>query len=169
MAYIVKVRDKEFKIDLEKEGRGFKIYLNGEMKEVEVIECNSQSHLYLIVDNRPYDIIIEEVRPQDKNTISVNGEIFGVEVKDEKLQNLVGVKHEIKYVEEIAVTVPMPGLVIEVEVKEGERVRAGQGLVVVEAMKMQNEIKSPRDGNVKRVLVQKGITVNGGDTLVVIE
>jgi biotin carboxyl carrier protein len=64
---------------------------------------------------------------------------------------------------------PMPGKVVRVLVAAGDRVGAGQGLVVVEAMKMQNEMKASRDGTVIKVSVQAGDTVGAGDTLVTLE
>jgi len=64
---------------------------------------------------------------------------------------------------------PMPGKVIRVLVKEGDAVEAGQGLVVVEAMKMQNEMKASRPGKVVEVRVRDGDTVGSGDTLVMLE
>ena len=64
---------------------------------------------------------------------------------------------------------PMPGKVIRVLVEAGEEVEAGQGLVVVEAMKMQNEIRSPKKGKVERLLAKKGQNVNAGDILAVVE
>ena len=67
------------------------------------------------------------------------------------------------------ITSPMPGKVVRVLVAAGETVVAGQGLVVVEAMKMQNELKSPIDGVVKQVQVADGATVNGNQVLVVVE
>jgi len=67
------------------------------------------------------------------------------------------------------VQAPMPGKVIRVLVSEGQTVEAGQGLIVVEAMKMQNEIKSPKAGSVRKVLVAAGQAVNSGETLVVVE
>jgi biotin carboxyl carrier protein len=63
----------------------------------------------------------------------------------------------------------MPGRVVRVMVEAGQEVEAGQPLVVVEAMKMQNEMKSPRAGTVTEVRAQDGATVNPGDVLVVIE
>jgi biotin carboxyl carrier protein len=66
------------------------------------------------------------------------------------------------------VAAPMPGKVIRVLVREGDAVEVGQGLVVVEAMKMQNEMKALRDGNVVEVRVQDGETVSAGDVLVVL-
>ncbi len=67
------------------------------------------------------------------------------------------------------VTAPMPGKVVRVMVEVGAAVEAGAGLLVVEAMKMQNEMKSPKAGTVATLNVEVGATVNGGDVLVVIE
>jgi biotin carboxyl carrier protein len=64
------------------------------------------------------------------------------------------------------VTAPMPGKILRVLVKEGEQVKTGQGLLVLEAMKMENEIPAPKDGIVKRILVKEGDTVNTGDPLI---
>ncbi len=64
---------------------------------------------------------------------------------------------------------PMPGKVVRVLVKEGTEVQAGQGVVVVEAMKMQNELKSPKQGIVRKVLVAEGANVNAGDVLMIVE
>ena len=59
----------------------------------------------------------------------------------------------------------MPGKIIRVLVQTGEKVDAGQGLLVVEAMKMQNEIRSPKSGTVERLLVKEGQPVNAGEIL----
>jgi biotin carboxyl carrier protein len=63
----------------------------------------------------------------------------------------------------------MPGRIIRVLVSEGDAVEAGGGVLVVEAMKMQNEIKSPKKGTVRRILVSEGAAVNAGDVLGIIE
>ena len=67
------------------------------------------------------------------------------------------------------ITAPMPGKVIRILVSEGQRVEAGQGLIVVEAMKMQNEIKSRAAGTVEKLLVRGGQAVNAGMPLLVVE
>ncbi|AMQ17692.1 sodium-extruding oxaloacetate decarboxylase subunit alpha [Thermococcus peptonophilus] len=64
------------------------------------------------------------------------------------------------------VTAPMPGKILRVLVKEGEQVKTGQGLLILEAMKMENEIPAPKDGVVKKILVKEGDTVNTGDPLI---
>ena len=67
------------------------------------------------------------------------------------------------------VKAPMPGKVVRVLVEAGQAVEAGEGMVVVEAMKMQNELKSPKSGTVAELRAEPGATVNAGDVLVVIE
>lgn len=66
-------------------------------------------------------------------------------------------------------TAPMPGKVVRVLVSAGVEVEAGTGVLVVEAMKMQNEIKSPKKGTVQRILVGEGSAVNAGDILAIVE
>ncbi len=62
----------------------------------------------------------------------------------------------------------MPGRVVRVLVALGETIKAGQGIVVVEAMKMQNEVRSPKSGSVERLMVKEGQSVNAGDTIALI-
>jgi len=64
---------------------------------------------------------------------------------------------------------PMPGKVVRILAAESAEVEAGQGIVVVEAMKMQNEIKSPKKGVVRKVVAAEGAAVNAGDVLAVVE
>jgi biotin carboxyl carrier protein len=66
------------------------------------------------------------------------------------------------------VIAPMPGKIVRVLVKAGDPVTAGQGLAVVEAMKMQNEVKAPKSGKVERVSVAEGQTVGAGDVIAVV-
>jgi pyruvate carboxylase subunit B len=63
----------------------------------------------------------------------------------------------------------MPGKVIKLLVGPGKSVKSGEGMIVVEAMKMQNEMKSPKDGVVSKILVAEGATVGPGETLIVVE
>ena len=67
------------------------------------------------------------------------------------------------------ITAPILGTVLSVKVKVGDKVKAGDTLLTIEAMKMENEILAPRDGVVKEIKVSEGKTVNFGDVLVVIE
>jgi biotin carboxyl carrier protein len=66
-------------------------------------------------------------------------------------------------------TAPMPGKIVRVLVSQGAEVEAGAGVLVVEAMKMQNEIKSPKKGTIQKILVSEGAAVNAGDVLAIVE
>lgn len=63
---------------------------------------------------------------------------------------------------------PLPGTILQVKVNPGQAVKAGEILVIIEAMKMENEVVAPRDGTVAQVVVAKGASVNTGDTLIVL-
>ena len=99
--------------------------------------------------------------------VSVNGRVFQVEVIDPR--SLRGRRTAAEGSGPQTVAALMPGRVIRVLVEAGQKVEAGQGLVVVEAMKMQNEMKAPRAGRVVEVRAAAGATVAAGDILVVIE
>jgi biotin carboxyl carrier protein len=164
MAYIVKIDDKEFKIDIAREGNRFNILLNNQELPAEVISGSHSAQFTLIVNKKLYNIVFNS----DKQ-ISVNGEEYTAEIYDEQVHKLIKARPEASHKKEIEITVPMPGLVIDIEVKEDDQITTGQGLIVVEAMKMQNEIKAPRDGIVKKIFVKKGQTVNSRDKLLIIE
>jgi acetyl/propionyl-CoA carboxylase alpha subunit len=66
-------------------------------------------------------------------------------------------------------TAPMPGKIVRVLVSQGAEVEAGAGVLVVEAMKMQNEVKSPKKGKIQKILVSEGAAVNAGDVLAIVD
>ncbi|MBC8312844.1 MAG: biotin/lipoyl-binding protein [Candidatus Cloacimonetes bacterium] len=118
----------------------------------------------LFIDNKFYNIVSE-----NENQISVNNEDYAVGVVDEQIQKMLKTSPDSAQKKEVIVSAPMPGLIVEIEVKEGDKVSANQGIMIVEAMKMQNEMKSPKDGIVKKIYVKNGQTVNSGDSLISIE
>ncbi|MCK4641846.1 MAG: biotin/lipoyl-binding protein [Candidatus Marinimicrobia bacterium] len=67
------------------------------------------------------------------------------------------------------IAAPLPGLILKLSVKEGDMVKAGQHIIIMEAMKMENEIQAPKDGKVKSVLVKEGDSVNEGDIMIELE
>ena len=69
----------------------------------------------------------------------------------------------------LTIAAPLPGLILKLSVKEGDMVKAGQHVIIMEAMKMENEIQAPKDGKVKSVLVKEGDSVNEGDILIELE
>ena|SRR5215218_3516819 len=101
-------------------------------------------------------------------TVSAGGREYEVTLTDPKHLRGAGVAHGAGE-GRAQVVAPMPGKVVRVLVEAGRQVEAGQGVVVVEAMKMQNELKSPKSGTVSELRAEAGATVNAGDVLAVIE
>jgi biotin carboxyl carrier protein len=116
----------------------------------------------ILIDGRSYAVAI--LGPCQ---VSVNGRVFHVDVFDPREQR--GRRSATVNTGPQAITAPMPGRVIRVLVEMGQEVASGEGLIVVEAMKMQNEMKSPRAGRVAAMKTAAGAAVSAGDVLLVIE
>ncbi|MBX5494742.1 MAG: biotin/lipoyl-binding protein [Bryobacteraceae bacterium] len=128
---------------LEVEPGVYSVLANGRSFEVRIIQ---RDHHWLVdVDGREYPI--EVLDPRSRRGRKAGAVLDG-------RQN---------------VTAPMPGKVVRVLVAQGDSVQAGQGLVVVEAMKMQNELRAPRDGVVVQLSAREGAAVAAGEVLVTIE
>jgi biotin carboxyl carrier protein len=116
----------------------------------------------LVVEGRQYRCVL------DGDGVLIGGKRFGFEVSDPRsLQGRRGAGAGVTGAR--PVKAPMPGRVVRVLVAAGDEVAEQQGVVVIEAMKMQNELKSPKAGRVVRVAVAEGDAVGAGDVLVVVE
>ena len=116
----------------------------------------------ILVDGRSYAVTI-----LGSGEVSVNGHVFHVDVFDPR--ELRGRRSAADNTGPQPITAPMPGRVIRVLVEPGQDVAANDGLIVVEAMKMQNEMKAPRAGRIAAIKTVAGTTVSAGDVLLVIE
>ena len=117
------------------------------------------------IGNRAYEVKCERVAGEEH--LWVGSARFAVEVRDPRsLRSRARAADDSGPNRLIA---PMPGKVVRVLVAQGTEVNAGAGVLVVEAMKMQNEIKSPRKGTVQKILVSVGAAVNAGDVLAIVE
>lgn len=133
--------------------RKFLINVNGNQYEVEVEEItSSETSTKPQVEYSQPAPKAERPAPQPKQ-----------EAKAEAPK-----KVEAKAGQEV-VKAPMPGTILSINVKEGDNVKKGQILLILEAMKMENEIVSPRDGKIAKIVVSKGSSVNTGDDMVIIE
>ena len=99
--------------------------------------------------------------------VSIDGHQHQVEIVDTRTALRKAARHG--HDGQVELHAPMPGKIVKVLLEVGAQVSANQGILVMEAMKMQNEIKSPKDGVVKRVAVQEGSAVNSGDLLAIVE
>ncbi|HYL78705.1 MAG TPA: biotin/lipoyl-containing protein [Bryobacteraceae bacterium] len=125
----------------------------------------------MLVEPGVYSVLLEgqsfEVRMLPGQQLEIGGQRLTVEARDPRNSSRRSGAVHAGGRQNIAA--PMPGKVIRVLVQEGDTVEAGHGLVVVEAMKMQNEMRASRPGKVVGVRVRDGDTVGSGDTLVVLE
>ena len=109
-------------------------------------ERSLQGELHLVIGSARYAIDVQDPRSLRTRRASAGGEAGPQKI-----------------------TAPMPGKIVRISVAAGDEVKAGQGVIVMEAMKMQNEMKSPKDGKVQKILTSEGATVNPGDVLAVID
>jgi biotin carboxyl carrier protein len=126
------------------------------------LESSGPGIYSILIEGRSYQATI--LAP---GTIQVNNQIFSVELFDPRelrARSTAGASHGRQNI-----VAPMPGKVVRVLVAVGHTVEAGQGLIVVEAMKMQNEMKSPKSGIVVAIKTKPGATVAAGEILIVIE
>ena len=165
MTYDIVVDGKTHRVELIKGERTWQCTVGGERLEVDAA-LTARDVLSILVDNKAYEIKRERslrgelhmvigsaryaVDVQDPRSLRTRRATAGTEAGPQKL------------------TAAMPGKIVRILVKEKDEVKAGQGILVMEAMKMQNEMKSPKDGKVQKVLTTEGSTVNPGDTLAVI-
>jgi biotin carboxyl carrier protein len=164
MKYIATVRDQEFTIDVNREDE---VTIDGTTYAVDIQGMNGDSLYSLIIDGRSYDVFIDE---QDEDFLIVmwNG-LFEVQVQDERTRRLAGLRRgPVAPVGEVLIKAPMPGVVAEVLVSEGQQVETGDIVVMLESMKMQNELKSPRAGVVHNVRVRTGDKVDQNQIMVTI-
>lgn len=164
MKYIATVNGKTYTIEINREDR---ILCEGVERAVD-FRLIDQQHVYsLLLDNASYEALIQE--REGEYWVFLRGYLFTVQVEDERERRLREASGgRLGPAGEVTVKAPMPGLIVAVPVQEGQPVRKGEKLVLLESMKMQNEIRAPRDGVVKAVRVRPGQSVEQNQILVVL-
>jgi len=122
------------------------------------------------VDGKEYDVKVEET-DDGKILVRCNGDVYEVESTQDKeaaIFNRVK-KEKIEDAGKAVVTAPLPGTIYEVKIKKNDKVKEGQSLIKLIAMKMENDITAPRSGTVKEVKVKKNDNVNKDDILLIME
>lgn len=164
MKYITTINGVRYVIEIQRDGS---LLVNGEHRAVDFLTFGDSSLYSVIMDNVSHEVLVEE--RDGKFEVLMHGRLFSADVEDERAQ-LLSTRRAGQDVDsgEISIRAPMPGLVVAIPVVEGQQVSAGETLLVLESMKMQNELKAPRDGTVQRVSVQAGQSVEQNKTLVTI-
>jgi biotin carboxyl carrier protein len=138
-------------------------------EELHVVDAHDYGEhlLQMLVDGACFLAVLD---PRGSSLrVRVSDSVFPMEILDERRLRLRRAAGRFHAEGKQTVTSAMPGKVVKVLVKAGDLVREGQGLVVVEAMKMENEMKSPKDGKVVEVLVREGQAVEGNAKLCAVE
>lgn len=165
MLYDVVVDGKTYRVELEQREGRWLCRLDGREFPVDAV-LPRPNVLSLLIEGRSYEIKRERVG--DDLHLWVKTQRYGVEVRDPRSlttrrAGAAGAAGPRKLV------APMPGKVVRILAPANAEVEAGQGILVIEAMKMQNELKSPKKGKVQKVMVAEGATVNAGEVLAVVD
>lgn len=169
MSYTIKVNGtKEFKTDINKQnGTSITGILNGNDISADIIKVRDGVY-HLIKDNESYNLeIVKHIPEEKKLSVKINNTVYALDIKDkyDDLLHSLGLDSlASKKVNDIKA--PMPGMVLNILVTEGQEVKKGDPLIVLEAMKMENILKSPSDGTVKKIAINKGIAVEKNQLLI---
>jgi pyruvate carboxylase subunit B len=163
MRYFVTIDGRTLEVDLS----GERPRVDGQELVAELVAVPGTSVHHLLVDGRSFPLVARPGAGKGSWNIQLAGERFAPEVVDERtraIRALAGRGPETQGPR--PVRAPMPGLVTRVQVAPGDTVRPGQGVAIIEAMKMENELKAETGGVVSRVLVSAGQPVEKGAVLV---
>jgi biotin carboxyl carrier protein len=166
MATVISTIDnKEFKWSFDSDSSSVSLGQNKYRVDIQKISPERYS---ILLDGKSYQAIV--TRNEFSYSILINGRIYNVEVETsaKKLINLrvdAGGKNRAL----LEIRSPMPGMVVRCEVQEGTKIEAGRGLLILEAMKMENEIRATRSGIIKKIFVQERQVVDKGELLITME
>ena len=161
MKYITKLNDQEFLVEIVDERH---ISLNGVLYEVDFDSVPGQPVYSLLLDGRSFEAYVDE--SEGCWQVLLQGRMYQGCVEDEREARLRAAGgSRVSNRDEYHLKAPMPGLVVTVPVGEGQTIEKGEVLLILESMKMQNELKSPRAGVVTRLRVKPGDRVEQRQTL----
>jgi biotin carboxyl carrier protein len=164
MKYEVEINGQSVSLELEEKDGRVSAIIDARRLAAEVLR--PEDGLYqLFVGNKVYEARVSNGAPPAV-TINLRGKLFEVTIIDRKHRRA---RLEQGDESQRGLTAPMPGKVVRLLLAAGDEVKAGQGVVVVEAMKMQNEIKSPKDGRLLEIRVVEGDTVSANQVLAIVE
>jgi biotin carboxyl carrier protein len=164
VTYDITIDGKNYRLDLNRSEGCWSCRLDGREVEVDAVLARPDV-LSLRIGNQAYEVKCERVAGDMH--LWVGSARFAAEVRDPR-----SLRGRVRAVDDQGpkkLTAPMPGKIVRVLVSQGAEVEAGTGVLVVEAMKMQNEIKSPKKGTIQKILVSVGAAVNAGDVLAIVE
>jgi biotin carboxyl carrier protein len=166
--YTIKVNgNKEFKTELTQKNGSILGTINGQEFAADIIKIRDDVY-HLLKDNVSFNLeIVKHIPEEKKMVVKINNTSYTLDIKDkyDDLLHSLGLDSlAAKKVNDIKA--PMPGMVLNILVTEGQEVKKGDPLIVLEAMKMENILKSPTDGIIKKIAIKKGIAVEKNQLLI---
>ena len=166
MKYFVRVGETEVELTLE----GDEVHVDGTVTRARLADVEGTPVRMLTVGDEVHRIVVRPAGTRGRYTIWVDGFRHEVDALDERMRairELAGATAG--PVGPAPLVAPMPGMIVRVNVQVGDRVQPGQGLVVMEAMKMENELRAQAPATVKAILAQAGTAVEKGALLIELE
>jgi biotin carboxyl carrier protein len=165
MIYEVTINGKNYRLELEQTKAGWRCRLDDREIQMDAV-LTQRDVLSVLIGGKAYEIKRE--RTATDIHVWVGSARYAAELRDPRsLRSRRGTAVDEKGPKKLLA--PMPGKVVRVLIGEQQAVEAGQSILVVEAMKMQNEIKSPKKGTVQKIVAVEGSNVNAGDVLAIVE
>jgi len=165
MVYDVTIDGKDYRLELARIETGWQCRLDGREVQVDAV-LTRRDVLSVLIGGKAYEIKREHTATDMH--LWVGSVRYLAELRDPRsLRSRKGAGADEKGPKKLLA--PMPGKVVRVLIGEQHAVEAGQSVLVVEAMKMQNEIKSPKTGTVQKIVATEGANVNAGDVLAIVE
>ncbi len=165
MKYTAIINEKTYEIEI---GANNAVIINGEPHNADFRNIEGTTLYSLLLDNVSWEVLAE--RNGDEYRVLIDGELHMVEVQDERTRKLnKAASKNAGATGDVIVKAPMPGLVRAINANVGDAVAAKQGIVILEAMKMENELRVPRAGTVKEIRVKPGDKVEQGQVLVIVK
>jgi biotin carboxyl carrier protein len=183
MAYISNVAEKSYIVDTGENSPQREIRIDEKRFDIDwqhiatlaaspQLQSNIGGRYSLLIAGKSYEVLAHRVNKPDvtgyRYEVLIAGHRFEIAVEDERAKALAGSIHGTHESGEALVRAPMPGLVLGLPMDVASNVERGETVVILEAMKMENDLASPIAGTIKEIKVSKGQTVNQGDVLVVV-
>jgi len=165
MKYITTLDGKEYLIEVVDEHH---VSVNGRAQEVDFESVSGQPVYSLILDGKSYESYVYET--EEGWQVLTRGRQYNLTIEDEREKRLrAAAGGGVAESGEFHLKAPMPGLVVAIPVNEGDKVEKGQVILILESMKMQNELKSPKSGTVGRIRVKQGEKVEQRQALMSVQ
>ncbi|HEY4302970.1 MAG TPA: biotin/lipoyl-containing protein [Gemmatimonadaceae bacterium] len=166
MKYFVRINDERHEVVLDAEG----IHVDGDDVAAQVMPVEGTPVRMVTIGDQVHRVVVRPGASRGAYTLWLDGWRFEVEALDERTQAIRDLSGAAAGPSGPApLKAPMPGLIVRVSVQVGDEVQAGQGIVVMEAMKMENELRAPAAGKVKSIFATPGTAVEKGALLVELE